>query len=251
MLQNKNNLDCGFTDEIVSYIYDELTSQERGNFESHLTSCTGCTDEFAAISNARFSVFEWQKEEFSNLSTPEFVIPYKSSGETSGKAASGFWAGLRDLWAVSNWPLTAAAGIVVMIGLGFMAMTVLDRGGDEIAANITVETPEIAVTQAGEPLMRNAVEIQPETQVPESRTDFRAESSPGTSLSNEPQSTKTISVRKQKPNRQFTAGTQPPQNESSARQQTAKAPVLNTYDELDDRSLRLADLFDDEIGAKR
>ncbi|MEO7660126.1 MAG: hypothetical protein ABIV48_10975 [Pyrinomonadaceae bacterium] len=245
MLQNKNNLDCGFADEIVSYIYDELTSQERGKFESHLTSCAVCTDEFATISNARFSVFEWQKEEFSKLSTPEFVIPYESSDETAVQgAASGFWAGIRDLWAVSNWPLTAVAGIVVMIGLGFIAITVLNRGGNEISANITVETPDTAVTPA--PFTRKAVETQPEPQVPESRNDFRAESSPGTSLPDESQTSKSITVRKPKPDRQVTAGTLRPKNQSPAEQST-KTPVLNTYDELDDRSLRLADLFDDEM----
>src|SRR5205823_10518511 len=67
---------CEVFAEIGSYLYNETSAAERRRFESHLSNCDMCTDEFAAISNARFSIFEWQREEFANLPTPEFHIPY-------------------------------------------------------------------------------------------------------------------------------------------------------------------------------
>ena len=54
MLNNGKKQECGFADDIVGYIYDEIGQAERRKFESHLVGCMACTDEFAGISNARF-----------------------------------------------------------------------------------------------------------------------------------------------------------------------------------------------------
>ena len=101
MLNNENEKSCGFADEIVTYIYGEISETERSKFEMHLVDCMSCTDEFAGISNARFAIFEWQKEEFAHLSTPEIVIPYTAKPKPA--EAIGFFAGLRGLLTLSGW----------------------------------------------------------------------------------------------------------------------------------------------------
>src|SRR5687768_3655002 len=124
MLRNTNNHRCGFADEIVSYIYDEIGATDRRRFESHLSECDGCTEEFAAVSNARFSVFEWHREEFAHLLTPEIVIPYAAKQTTVAESSSkGALAGFRGFLTLLGRPMAVAATLAVCIGLGFLTMT--------------------------------------------------------------------------------------------------------------------------------
>jgi hypothetical protein len=219
MLNNGNTSNCGFADEIVSYIYDEIGATDRTNFERHLADCAVCTDEFAAISNARFSVFEWRREEFAHLSTPKIVIPFGEKQYSIVENGSvGLMAGLRGLLSISSWPVAVAAVLLVCLGFGFLAMTYIGRGDQETAANInvppvlpldnpnkvTIGDPDVAKTSVGN---RTGQGVRP---------------------------VKAVEYRRARPNRQTTSN-------------NVKAPVLNSYDDNDDKSLRLADLFD-EIG---
>src|SRR5437773_5599682 len=104
---NNNNHDqsCEFFTEIVSYLYNETGDAERRKFESHLSHCGVCTDEFAAISNARFSIFEWQREEFAKLPTPEFHISYAAvkPAAMADVEYKGFFSGLRKAFSLGSW----------------------------------------------------------------------------------------------------------------------------------------------------
>src|SRR4051794_13141264 len=105
--------DCGFADEMLSYMYDELASAERERFEEHLPDCVACTDEFAVIAHARFSVYEWQKLEFADMPTPHIVIPYA----LAKKERIGMFDGIAA--SVKAWRWAFAASLMVIIGLAF------------------------------------------------------------------------------------------------------------------------------------
>ena len=77
MRNGKDKNSCLYGDELVSYIYDELTSDGRAAFENHILECSGCTAEFADISISRLGVYEWHRDEFVPLATPHFFIPYE------------------------------------------------------------------------------------------------------------------------------------------------------------------------------
>lgn len=249
MLTNGNNANCGFADEIVSYIYDESGEPERRKFETHLAGCSVCTDEFAAISNARFSVFEWQKEEFAHLSTPQIVIPYTPAKSLAEDSSAGIFAGLRALLTFPTFGF-AAAGIVVCLGLGFLGINyiddrpVADVSVDEqiappanLPANLPVVPPPAEITAVDEPKIRRDTATKTVKDVP-----------PSPSI----QSARTSDNRRPKLNRPLTADTRKPLdkavNPNSA--QMRERPVLSNFDDNDDKSLRLTDLFEDG-GAKR
>ena len=250
MLNNGNKKSCGFTDEIVAYIYDEIESSERTKFESHLVDCGICTDEFAGISNARFSVFEWQKTEFAPLPTPEIVIPYAAKQREVEHAVSvGMWAGIRGLFTLSGLPLTAAAALVICLGLGFLAMTYLGGNSKQDTANNMneqsvppVEQPVASVnndtrdpviskpSETGDPrVIRNSKEL------PAIRVNH-----PGNGIVANNRQPRQIRVETRK------MGSDVAQQVPAA--QPRKAPVLSNYDENDDGSLRLSDLVDDNGG---
>lgn len=240
MLSNGNGSKCGFEDVMVSYIYDEIATTDRRKFESHLVDCSACTDEFAAISNARFSVFEWQREEFANLSTPEIVIPYVPVVDE--QASVGFLAGLRGLFSGYGVPVTVAAALLVCLCLGFAAISFLGRSEQSIASNIKVESPAMPAGTGETSPRSDAVSQVPD--IGEAGPANRASAS----------SPEVMPVKIVENRRSIRPSTRGPVNGPRYQnaQQVRKAPVLSGYDDDDDdKSLRLSDLFDGEIGGRR
>lgn len=130
---------CEREGEMLSYLYGELAADGRTRFETHLADCRSCIDEFAAVSHARFAVFEWQREEFAAIPTPKFAIPYQTERETAG---IGFIESVRRLIAFGSGPAAvfAAAAIVVslvMFGYVFRGKSV------ETAKNTEIQLPPI------------------------------------------------------------------------------------------------------------
>lgn len=240
MLSNGNRSTCGFEDVMVSYIYDEIATAERRKFESHLVDCSACTDEFAAVSNARFSVFEWQREEFANLSTPEIDIPYEQKRPIAEPAEIGFLAGLRGLFSGFGAPVMIAAGLLISLGIGFAAVTFIGGSDQQIAANI--EKPVVLSNEA-----------KPQAELV-SRSTENDEPLPSKGL--EPSSPdlgsiKAVENHRPRSNKQVVGTRISAANQKNQKLvRTTKAPVLSDFDDNDDRSLRLADLFGG-IGSKR
>ena len=243
---------CGFADEIVAYIYDEIDRAERTKFESHLAGCAVCTDEFAGLSNARFSVFEWRREEFAHLATPEIDIPYpakQSSAATDVRA--GFLDGVRELLTLAGWSsvVAVAVALVVCIGLGFVAMNYLG-GSQQIANDLNkqivppVETQNTQIATVS-PEIASKKEINP--------TATTTNTADKTTTNREIRPVR-ASVANQRPGfgKNLTASNQTPGNTAvnGRVQPKRKAPALTEYADDGDKSLRLADLFD-EVGSKR
>lgn len=211
---------CSFTDDVVSYLYDEQSIAERTKFESHLVDCGACTDEFAELSFARYSVFEWNRDEFVGLKTPSIVIPYEAE-------TVGWFAGLRE--AVSfNWlaPAAVAATLLVVFGVAFFNTASLNQEQPLIAANspqmIDVQTtplPEIVVARSGD--------TQKETVVVAKNVERK------------PDTVKATVTRKRAP--QVAVA----RSANTAERPTRPVAVPEMTAEVeDDDSLRLADLFD-------
>ena len=240
MLNNGNNKSCGFDELMVSYIYDEITTADRRKFEMHLVDCSACTEEFAEISGARFSIFEWQKEEFSELPTPEIVIPYREKS-LAATEETGFFAGLRAFFSGFGMPIGVAAGLLVVIGIGFAAFTLMP-GDKQIASNTRIEQPKLPQNSVADVPQPRAEKIEAAKAVTADAVDkiSSREIKPAKAV---------LESKRSRPARQLTAETaervKPPQ------MPVKKAPALSNFDEASDRSLRLTDLFDDEVGSIR
>ena len=244
MSDNASNKDCGFGDEIVSYIYDELAVADRRKFETHLVSCTTCTDEFAAVSYSRFSVFEWQKNEFATLMTPEIVIPYTRNTVRQVKGTkAGFLTGFGEI--LGSWRVAFAAVALVLAGAGFLAVNYLRQPDQRVAANVE--------TGSALPLVDTAANVTQDL-INESPVD--PEILP---VGTRAEKTSTIHPAKVQDFRRAIRPRNPVKMQNSTNfatqpvtnQKMKNAPVLTNYEDNDDKSLRLADLFDTEIGMKR
>ena len=240
MKSNSIDTSCGFNGDFVSYLYNELGADERTVFESHLVDCTACTDEFAALADDRFSVYEWHKEEFVPMASPVISIPYDRPA--TAFSGAGVLASVRELFALSRWPVATAAILAVVIGAGLVAVYLMPAG-EHIAANVeqdllpqpTLQDP--AVNNPVDPISPNQTKSETGAAGPEGRV-FRPVKSE-------------TAVRRPIPKRQIISDTRSAENDietrpkSLAAQRNSELPVLNSYEDEDDRSLRLADLIDD------
>lgn len=235
---NNGNKGCEFNDEIVSYIYDEMDPAGRSRFESHLASCAACTDEFAGISNARFSVFEWHKEEFAPLSTPEIVIPYAPrTSENKAEAAGGFFAGLQELLAFARSPLAIGGAFATVLVIGFLAFSFMDRGGEQtIASNVVVNPVSSPVVEPSRKIEQPTV-----TEITTAETEIRDNDIKPVKASvteNRSRSAQSASMKLRRMGNDVA---------SRSTDRTRKAPSLSELNDEDDDTLRLSDMFD-EIG---
>lgn len=227
------NFVCEFSESVVPYLYGESSDSERDRFELHMVDCTPCTDEFAELSFSRYSVFEWQKEEFAPMLTPQIFIPY----EVKQVESSGFFASLRDLLLSSRaTPLRVAATIVIVVGCGFVAFNYFGKTEQQIASvdetnkNVqivrTVPSPVIAAVEPKVGGSAPSPKVELERVVPlRASTIIRRPKPTSTANSNSPRQVSNDAV-------------------SIPPRQDRKSPSLTAGTDDDDKSLRLTDLFE-------
>ncbi|HMS10229.1 MAG TPA: zf-HC2 domain-containing protein, partial [Pyrinomonadaceae bacterium] len=104
---------CERSAEILPYLYKEVSDAERDGFDAHLAECSGCRDEFAAISFSRYSVYEWQREEFAPLATPDLAAAFAPDAADSEPV--GWLDGIREWFALPQ-RIAFAGGVAAIAG---------------------------------------------------------------------------------------------------------------------------------------
>lgn len=238
---DNNNFSCSHSDDLVSYLYDEMPTREKGEFETHLLDCSDCTEEFAGLSLARLSVYEYHRDDFACLVTPRIDIPYVKAFEQLLETAP-----VRPSWsetfrglftATPKWAATVAAALItVSIAVGFIVMN-LERDDNEIAVAVPNNDPSTNISPP--------VEVKPEVDVfvaksLETNNDMKSGTLPlkpaASSSSGSRKAPNLATVRKSAT--VTSAMVSKPQRPSRR-----SAPRLNNFEDEDDNTLRLADLF--------
>jgi hypothetical protein len=253
MLDNNNykNSSCAFAEQIVSYLYGEANAQEKTLFESHLNSCAACAEEFAGFSVIRSSIVEWRNEEFLSLETPLPEIPYEKARHNynleSGSSISRSWlTAFRELFTMSP-ALTASASlalIVFCIGIVFFAakssnnietVNNINDGKKIIVPPMSKENSQDENLIASKPIAGdNTRQTFPEPKVLQKGFIVKATTNTKNSVKFSNQSGKARIFR-----------TTNSVNKISTFARNGKIPRLNNVEEVEDKSLRLAELLDD------
>jgi hypothetical protein len=217
---------CKFSADIVPYMYGEMSAAESSAFETHLIDCGVCTDEFAAVSNARFEVYDWKKTEFDPLETPVFEVPFGDRAVTTAASwLDKLRAAFANSWAVPGVAFAGIAIVSVFTGVFYFS----GESGPEVAQENSNSRPTVVSPQR-----------EPEVgSVPSTNDDLpRDEPRPvqATVVSTPQKRT----VR----NAKAVVNTRPVEARSTTTANRT-APRLNEFSEDEDTSLRLAQLFDD------
>ena len=234
-MNDANYSACRFSADIVPYMYGELVGSESSVFESHLLQCGECTDEFAAISGARYEVYEWKKLAFDPLATPRFTIPMEAEVVS---VSSATWLDKVRAAVSTGWATPAfAIGGLIIVSMYAASFIFSERGVPEVASNIeNVRT--VDATAGPEPVLE-----APEYPRADDGSDGDARrferKTVETSTANRASDRRRVSKTKEAPPRAVKLKAE------SARTKPIDPPRLNEFAEDEDTSLRLAELLDE------
>ena len=265
MLKNNHkNLSCGFSEQMVSYFYDEINQAEKAVFETHLTNCSHCTDELAGFELVSSTLVEWRDEEFFKLDAPVFEIPVIKTVSQSVESDSRSW--FSNLWRiVSLNPMTATAvlaALIVCVGLVFIAINFTNNS--EIAEVDNRNSERIVVSPTVAKIDEQPIETLTKRYSEESLPGKSPKSTGAKSKDSQPlpirekrfapnDSVDRVSDKTkdnfEKPETNRNLKETNRNNKKSTAVQKQPVPNLTTLDDDEDKSVRLADLFE-EIGSK-
>lgn len=257
MLDKSNhNSGCDFAEQIVSYLYDEISDSEKSNFETHLTHCRSCESELSGFTSVRSSIREWCLEDFASLSVPVFERPLKEKSREVSR--SPFETILAYFTVSPKWVSAGAAFAVIALFAGlfwFSAISTTDRK----IAEYREETAEEPVPSPKNDALRNdltamnannenannekeATEALPQVKTPKVVTN-EPEKIVSTRVKNMAHSTVNNS---QNTKIKKSTVAKADKNNKTVPQRLNKnnAPTLLVEDEEDD-SLRLSDIFEE------
>ena len=231
MAREDRNQICTHDGDMLAYLYNEMSADQRDSFELHLEDCETCIDGFAELSQSRYSVYEWKKVDFDPLQTPYIDIPYKTAVEA---ASPSFIEKVRAAFANAGWATAVPAFGAVLIAaiLGF----VLLGGGDDVVNNeLAREAPTPAVT----PLPQSKV-VTPANSAAGKEVRGDEVSAPKTNSEERIVPVKAVERKAV----QRVPATQKPTGRTNPTVR-AQIPTLAEQNEVEDDSLRLSDMFDD------
>ncbi len=263
LINNHKNLSCGFTEQMVSYFYDENNQAEKAVFEAHLTNCPDCTKELAGFGLVRSSIIEWRHEEFFKLETPAFEIPTIKTVNQSVESNSGSWfSDFRKMFLFNPMTATAVlAALIVCVGLVFIAINswnnlevaeVDNKNNGIIVASPTVDKIN---EQPIETIANDNSDKSSPNKFPKSTGTESKDSQPlpirvkRLVPSDSVRASDNTKNNSEKPETVRNVKETNKENKKTTAVQKQQVPNLTTLDDDEDKSVRLADLFE-EIGTK-
>ncbi|HEX8175414.1 MAG TPA: zf-HC2 domain-containing protein [Pyrinomonadaceae bacterium] len=130
---------CAHAEELVTYLYGELSEHEAAQFRRHMEQCGSCKQELTAFGRVREDVIEWR-----NQSLPSFDFqqaPLYSNAVAAPQKRSAL-AALRQFFTLAPmWmrAATAAAALVICALLVFTAIHFSER--PEAVVEVTPKAP--------------------------------------------------------------------------------------------------------------
>lgn len=251
-------LSCGFSNDLVSYLYGEMNLSAINEFETHLPDCNSCTEEFAGLSLARLGVYEWHRDEFRHLNTPLIEIPY-SLVNSEDSVRSSWLDVLRGVFASAPRLATAGgafAALAIVLGITLIASNIFRNDSNLTVTNNETAPPSSEINSITLPAVPK---VEQEVVSADLRDDQPANPSVAAVAKNrnpgyDHRIPDSISMRSRK------KATSPPSNrglQAVSREnlirtpRRATPPQLTDFRDEEDNTLRLSDLFADVDTAGR
>jgi hypothetical protein len=124
MKEMSNMNPCERVDDLIGFLYGELSENEASSFERHLRECVVCAAEFAAFGQIHESMVEWRNDSLGLAGSPVVVsdpglAPVATQSEMPAKSAL---AALREFFALSPLWMKGATALATVL---FCACAVL------------------------------------------------------------------------------------------------------------------------------
>ena len=228
---NHNHQPCGSGETLVAYLYGEASAAESEKFKAHLVECAECSAELAGFGVVRSSIVEWRQEEFAPMSAPAIEMPVRSDAVILTDEPPSWLTGLRAFFTPRM--TLAAAGFAALVICAALTVAVLNsqKAADDniLAKNSSPENNKPQITNSGtnetapgEDTKKNSAAVK--------QTEDKA----ATSAKPRPQeNTTVIKISNTAPKQKNAPKVKPQKPEN----------LPGIYEETQDDTLRLADLF--------
>ncbi len=125
-MQDLNAPNCERQNELVSFLYGELSDAEAPAFERHLNQCVSCSSELAGFKSVRRSVVAWRNESLTYSESPAQQTVSVDQRKPSAIAALRAFFDLSPLWMKAGVAL-ATIVLCLLAGLAIVRWQVKDR----------------------------------------------------------------------------------------------------------------------------
>jgi hypothetical protein len=114
-----NDILCGYTGDresaLMAYLYDEITPDDRNEFESHLATCARCRAELNSLRGVRRDLARWSPPSFAGIHQ---LAADQPAADTPPASTGRWW---RDMPA---WAQVAAAMVILGVSAGVANLNV-------------------------------------------------------------------------------------------------------------------------------
>ena len=132
-----DTLICGRENDLLGFLYGELSESETNAFESHLKECDTCNTELAAFGTVRESIVAWRNESLGSIGFPaQIADPSPTLAERKKPSAV---AALREFFNLSPLWMKGAVAFAAILFFVFAGLS-LARLRDK-PAPVVVVTP--------------------------------------------------------------------------------------------------------------
>lgn len=243
---NNHNFSCNFSEQLISFVYDEIGGAEKSDFESHLQHCTSCASEISNFTSVRSSIQEWHLEDFAHLSTPAIELPLAKNNS----AISNNWLEkIRALFSFRPILISAAMALMLVVA-GFFWFRINPPGAPEIASNnsdakITARPPaneqEIIDTSAVAEI--NGISEQKVSEPVKKVLQSEKDNAGGFAATNKKAEDRIINKNPPRA-RKYNAAVASRNNDKATQKTPDKTRIPSiSSEEYEDKSLRLSDMF--------
>jgi len=119
---------CERCDDLISFLYQELSAPERRDFEQHLIGCSFCSRELASFTEIRNGVVAWREQSLGKVSIErEASVAFTHADKHSALAA------VRQVFALSPLWLKGAVAFASVLLFALVAFLALNFNGKPAA----------------------------------------------------------------------------------------------------------------------
>jgi anti-sigma factor RsiW len=97
MKEDMNRQSCSREDDLIGFLYSELSEGEAQTFRKHMQDCASCRAQLSSFTNIRESIVAWRNESLGVRTTDATVASVDRQGPSAIAAFRGFF-NLSPLW---------------------------------------------------------------------------------------------------------------------------------------------------------
>lgn len=153
---------CERKDDLVSFLYDELSAPEQAQFERHMNDCDSCRDEWRAFGRVRDELRTWQ---VGFAPRTEVVLPRRKTDVLRELT------GLFPVW-VRGAALAGAAAALVLMALAATDARINFKSGELAFGQKPAVNPSVTTTRA---ISNTEIEMMVQNAVAKERARLQAD----------------------------------------------------------------------------